>query len=484
VANNAMTKTTPTKAAIYARLSLDKNGDGLGVDRQRDLCRKLARERGWKVAEEYVDNSISAHNGKHRPEYERMLADLEHGQRDAVVVVDQDRLVRRPIELERFIDVADAHGIALANVSGDTDLSTSDGRLKARIMGAVARQEGEKKGERMVRRFEQDARRGSAASSARPFGYDAERVIEPDESGQPRPKRVLKIREDEAALIREMAARMLNGERAATVARILNDRGIPAPKSENGWTASAVAQIVRSPRVAGMRAYKGQVVREDAWEPIIDRATWEQLNSRTRRTSRPGRPTAFLLAGGLARCAECGNTLWSSWANGKPRYVCPSRAGAGGCGKIAISAEPFEKMVTRDVISVITGPKFKKALKTAAGDDTARRKAALELTAAEERKTEMAGDYADGTISRREWMTARDRLDERIDTATKVLATDTGPLAGLPTTQNALTELWDAAPVSWRRAVLESCVDRIEVSRAVRVGARFDEGRVTTRWIV
>ena len=67
------------------------------------------------------------------------------------------------------------------------------------------------------------------------------------------------------------------------------------------------------------------------------------------------------------------------------------------------------------------------------------------MAAAEERKTEMAGDYADGTISRREWMTARDRLDERIDAATKILAADTGPLAGLPTTKKALTELWDAA---------------------------------------
>ena len=205
------------------------------------------------------------------------------------------------------------------------------------------------------------------------------------------------------------------------------------------------------------------------------------MNARIRRTSRPGRPTAFLLAGGTARCAECNTALWSSWANGKARYVCPSRTGAGGCGKVAISAEPFEEVVTRDVIKLITGPKFNKALKAAAGDDTARRKAGRELAAAEERKTEMAGDYADGTISRVEWMVARDRLDERIAAATKILAADTGPLAGLPTTKKALTETWDAAPLAWRRAVIDSCIDRVEVSRAVRVGARFDEGRVTIR---
>jgi hypothetical protein len=163
--------------------------------------------------------------------------------------------------------------------------------------------------------------------------------------------------------------------------------------------------------------------------------------------------------------------------------VCPSRTGAGGCGKVAISAEPFEQMVTRDVIKLITGPKFAKALKAAAGGDTTRRKAARELTAAEERKTEMAGDYASGTISRREWLVARDRLDERIAAATKILAADTGALAGLPTIKKALTEMWDAAPVAWRRAVAQTVIDRIDVAPAVRRGSRFDESRVTVRWI-
>lgn len=96
------------------------------------------------MAEVYVDNDLSAYSGKLRPAYERLLADLLAGLRDAVLVVDQDRLTRHPAELEGFIDLADRHGIALANVSGDVDLGTSDGRFRARIMGAVARQESER----------------------------------------------------------------------------------------------------------------------------------------------------------------------------------------------------------------------------------------------------------------------------------------------------------------------------------------------------
>ena len=91
------------------------------------------------MADRYVDDDISAYNGKPRPEYRRMLADITDAAVDAVVVWHLDRLHRQPRELEEFFDVCDrAGGTALATVSGDVDLATHDGRFHARIMGAVA----------------------------------------------------------------------------------------------------------------------------------------------------------------------------------------------------------------------------------------------------------------------------------------------------------------------------------------------------------
>src|SRR5688572_15099237 len=117
---------TITAVAVYCRISFDRSGEGLGVDRQEALCRKLAKEKAWPIAEVYVDNDVSAYNGNVRAEYRRLLADIEAGIRDAVICVDLDRLTRKPAELEEFMDLADRHKVALANVSGDTDLSTSD----------------------------------------------------------------------------------------------------------------------------------------------------------------------------------------------------------------------------------------------------------------------------------------------------------------------------------------------------------------------
>src|SRR5207244_9341412 len=139
------------------------------------------------------------------------LADVEAGLRDAVICVDLDRLTRRPVELEAFMDLAERHGVALANVSGNTDLSTSDGRLTARIMGAVARQESERKGERMAREAEQAAHNGVPRGSRRPFGYAPDRVT---------------ICEAEAELIRAAAQRVLDGASVASIARDWNERQI------------------------------------------------------------------------------------------------------------------------------------------------------------------------------------------------------------------------------------------------------------------
>ena len=50
----------PRSAAIYARISSDVTGEGLGVARQLEDCRKLAESKGWTVGAEYVDNDISA----------------------------------------------------------------------------------------------------------------------------------------------------------------------------------------------------------------------------------------------------------------------------------------------------------------------------------------------------------------------------------------------------------------------------------------
>ena len=87
------------RAAVYVRISRDKEGAGLGVERQEADCRALAEQLGWTIVAVHTDNDLSAYSGKPRPGYAALLADLRAGTADAVVVWHTDRLHRRPVEL-------------------------------------------------------------------------------------------------------------------------------------------------------------------------------------------------------------------------------------------------------------------------------------------------------------------------------------------------------------------------------------------------
>ncbi len=116
----------------------------------------------------FCDNDASAYGRKPRRAYERMLAAVEMRSIDAIVIWHNDRLHRSPRELEAFIDLVERRGVRLAVVTGgDYDLTTPDGRLSARIVGAVARKESEDRS-RHVRRKHLEARR--AGQARRPAG--------------------------------------------------------------------------------------------------------------------------------------------------------------------------------------------------------------------------------------------------------------------------------------------------------------------------
>ena len=90
-----------TNAAIYLRVSLDHTGEELAVKRQREDALKIIESRGWTVAGEYIDNSISASDSrKQRPGYDALCRDYEAGRFGALIAWDLDRLTRQPRQLE------------------------------------------------------------------------------------------------------------------------------------------------------------------------------------------------------------------------------------------------------------------------------------------------------------------------------------------------------------------------------------------------
>src|SRR4051794_33460632 len=145
-------------AAIYVRISQDRTGAGLGVERQEEDCRALAERLGWRVVEVYPDNDVSAYSGKARKHYTRMLADIEAGRINAVLAWHTDRLHRNVREQLDYIDLSVARDIPTQTVTAGTlDLSTPNGQAAAITLGAWARAESQHKAERITRAHEQAA---------------------------------------------------------------------------------------------------------------------------------------------------------------------------------------------------------------------------------------------------------------------------------------------------------------------------------------
>lgn len=303
---------TTVRAGLYLRISEDQTGEGLGIARQRAECLALCERRGWTVVEEFPDNDVSATTGP-RPQYERMLEAIRDGVINAVVVWDLDRLSRQPAEIEAFIVMADKYDLQLASVGGDVDLSTDNGRLFARIKGAVARAEIERKSARQKAANRQAIAAGKPTGGPRAFGYTADG---------------LHLNEAEAPLAAEMF-RMFNAESTlGDISRWLNSKGVLTPQG-NEWTPGSVRQILINPRFAGIRGVRklrtdergkvlltknGKPSRSQwytdtgiraVWPAIVDEATWraaiERLDDPERRKHYRGRERKYLLPG-IARC--------------------------------------------------------------------------------------------------------------------------------------------------------------------------------------
>jgi site-specific DNA recombinase len=238
-----------TTAAIYTRMSMDRDGKAVGVDVQKEECQALADKLGYTVVKCYSDNNISASTGKRRPDSEAMIAALQRGEFTVILCWHTDRLYRRPKELEDLIGFADAGTMIVPCVSGRIDLSTSDGRLQARIGVSVAKHETEHKSERQIIRNADRRNKGQwQAFGTPPRGYA--RVGEPGHYS-------LVLTEPYANMIKTSAEDVLRGVSLNSICRRWN-AGIrdPGAVRVNGRESPDTSTGLRGP-AAGLQPQLG-----------------------------------------------------------------------------------------------------------------------------------------------------------------------------------------------------------------------------------
>jgi len=325
-------KRVSKRAVVYVRMSQDRSGEGAGVERQEESCRGLALARGWDVVS-VVDDTISASKLKasQRPGWRRVLAMIEADEVDIVLAYHLDRITRTMLDLEELILLAVEHNIGVATSTGDIDLTTDTGRMVARILAAVARGETERKADRQVRAAEQRARSGKPQWSTRPFGYERD--------GKPRA--------EEAALVRQAYADVLQGASLASVTATFAASGLLTSKAGQNridpltskvigtfsgeWDTPTVRNLLLSERNIAKSTYRGDRVADATWEALVSAETFRAATyilTNASRNSGGGGVRQNLLTG-VAVCAECGSGVKVGWKGGRkgdPKayavYVC------------------------------------------------------------------------------------------------------------------------------------------------------------------
>lgn len=428
------------RAVIYCRISSDQRGEGLGVARQEAEARELCKRHGWTVVNVYSDNDISAWSArKVRPAYRDMLAAIKRDEVDVVVAWHPDRLHRQTRELVSFIDLVEAHHVAVETVTAGTlDLSTPTGRMQARIVGTVAEFESEHKSERIRSKLKENAAKGRHHGGSRPYGWNNDRVT---------------LDPTEAAVVRDAARRALAGASMRSIARALNEAG-HATATGKPWRDVNVRDMLMRGRNAGLRMHHGETVGKGQWEPILDEATHLQLKAILtapgRRTT-PGRDGKVHLLTTIASCAVCGGpaeVALGNYAGGERRRVYRCRP-----GHVIRQQAELDAFVGALVIERLSRPDARELLRHPEQTDTTT-DALAEAERLRHRLDEAAEAYAAGVLTLAQLETVTRSLRPKIG-GLEAVAADAGRVRVLaPMLERDPAEAWGQLLPEQRRAVV------------------------------
>lgn len=463
-----------SSAAIYVRISRDKDGLGAGVERQIQDCQGLADQLGWSVRKVYQDNDVSAFTGKVRPEYQALLDDLAAGLVDAILVWHTDRLHRRPIELEAFIDLVEDRDIQIRAVQGGAlDLGSSAGRMTARILGSVARQESEHKGDRIRRARQQRALEGRWNGGRRCYGYETDGHT---------------VQVLEAKEVATIADNLIAGLSLRAVVRDLNERGI---STTNGgvWSSTAVRELMLSPRIAGLSVYKGEVVGQAKWPRLLSEDVWRAvgaiLSDPSRKTNHRGAAVRWF-GSGIYRCGVCGSSdVRVSSVDGRRRYRCRNRIAGQPTVHVGRDAALLDEYIEALIIARLSRPDFLEALPT---PDTKIDVTELqgERRVFQVRQVQLSDAFARGEITLSQLTTGTRIIEGEIDAIEEQLARmSSSSVFNELYRSNDVRAMWDSMALDKRRVVLESLMTvtilRTKPGRAAN-GSYFRTEDIQIEW--
>ncbi len=355
------------RCAVYCRVSSDERLDQEfnSIDAQKEAGHAYIasqRAEGWiPVADDYDDPGYSGGNTD-RPALKRLLADIERGLIDIVVVYKIDRLTRSLADFAKMVDVFDLHDVSFSAVTQQINSATSMGRLMLNVLLSFAQFEREVTSERIRDKIAAAKRKGMWMGGVPSIGYD---VV----------NRQLVVNDAEAAVVRRIFEEMLTIGSPTQIAANLTAEGITtkAWTTQEGQTRSGTRidkkylhKLLRN------RIYLGELSHKGNWypgahPPIIDRALWDKVHAvlakdshaRSVETKIRSRTDALLRGLLYAPSGERMYPTYSSKRGHKYHYYVSkseSRFGAPGKSFARLPAPEIEAAVVAQIRTVLTSP--------------------------------------------------------------------------------------------------------------------------------
>ncbi len=430
---------------------------------------------------EYRDDGVSASRyarGKVRPGWQQVLDDLAAGRADALCVWEVSRGTRdRAVWAALVAGLIEARAVLVVDGKVHDPADPDDG-FALDLSAAL--------GVREVAMLSKRVRRGVASRAATgaphakvPFGV---RAVHDTESG-----RVVRyeLHEEEAAVVRDAAARILAGETPTSIARELIRNGVRSP-GDGRWTGTNLLRLVSSPASAGLRVHRGEVLDgvRAAWPPIVSMEQHRELqqiaHDPRRRTERNGAHAKHLLSG-VAHCDVCGGPLGTLTRRRPSGPVVTYRCRLRFC--VSRRADELDEYVEAVVIGRLLRPDLAVTL-AAQADDPAVRRAGEEVARLRAKLEEARRLVDEDRLSLDSLADLEARTLPRLRMAEQRAQPRHLPAAVLDVAGADAAARWERTPVGQRRQIVRALMD-VRVGKAPARGPNdepdYDSVRITWR---
>jgi len=363
--NKQNDKQMTIRCAIYTRKSTE---DGLeqeynSLDAQRDAGEAYIasqKSEGWVCLPDRYDDGGFTGGNMDRPAMKRLLADIEAGGIDCIVVYKVDRLSRSLMDFARVMETFEKHSVSFVSVTQQFNTSTSMGRLMLNVLLSFAQFEREIISERTRDKIAATRRKGKWSGGMPMLGYDVDL----------RGGRLL-VNEDEAKTIRAIFELYLEHQSLIETVKVLNDRGWTTKRwttrkgHERGgkpFVKNNLFKLLTNLIYLGKITYKDEV-HEGEHPGIVDADIFGRVQRLLKRNGRTGgkyvRNRFGVLLKGLIRCVPCGCGMVPTHTtkNGNKRYryyVCQNAQSRGWhtCPSPSVPAPEIERFVIEQIKSI------------------------------------------------------------------------------------------------------------------------------------